>query len=1371
MSRFFDFIEDEEKFFEKAAQRKARRESAAASVDPDFAQRLEESAKTSPWMRGPAHVALTRAGVAPSSPAYKKAAEAAAKRESKKGLGWHSVGDFVNAAAGVSSTATRGAVRALTTALSAPYEEAQAGIRNAASQGRLGSAAVGVGPLGLLGAAAGWAAGDEVEGEAKPFQSSAAVAIGSLVKGDRVDLGTGFFPGGDVRKEQVRRARSVQIGGRSLTPGRLLATSVTEPGTKPYTVLSGFVDAAAAVADPAAKGLKVAGQARAAHKFFTATDAAEAGLVRGRRPAVIAEQVERWIDSPKATKLAEKLAEDTDFLSIWRRTGKKVPVDVVLKLKDAGDPVAVKQVLRESVLGGQIREKIGAGPLSDIGLTVKRQTGQVRLLQQMPGNHVDMSDPDRAVETIDRFLRNAKVDDATISGHLETVARARFGPERLEALKPVMESVESALKAHGMDAPDARRATTMFLNSFEDMRRYFVDAIGRNEIVPGTVIGANGEPIASPHLFAEYLNKVVPLPDARDIRRTVSAFAPVFKVPGVKESIAFADFMQNSVWKFFALARGAWTVRVVGEEQGRMAVSGLDSAFKHPISYIAYVTGRKGSTGITGDPLDDAEEFLQAMSRGSAGWRNSEPGRVVTSAKRIVQRGEDVYAESWADELGQMAGDPVASKIAAEGVDAVREWFWSGPGQMFRKSLETAEPQFGNRLFADAWLDSVAKRISIKTGGDPDLLDVVRTGKFNGARVVGPDTKTSKDFLAALAAKAEAGVGPAAVKGDVILSGSVGRTAEAAAAWDKAVEATFNVLMSKPTNRLSRSPAFKQFYWRRMAEVIAFGDAKAQRAAIANAKKAGMTKADIDALQKAVPADADGLNLDQLDAIAKAFALDETKKLLFDLSNRSQFSDITRIIFPFAEAWREIMTTWARLGTQNPQIIRRGQQLVEGARGAGFFYTDPQTGEEVFAYPGTEWLNEQVTGVPTPFVGSVQGLNMAGSSIFPALGPVLQIPASKIIPNKPDWKWAREFAMPFGEPDMSQGVMESQLPAWAKKLQKWFSDPESDRVFANTVIDTARYLVSTGEYSTGSQEELDRLMVDATRKARYLYVMRGLVQFGAPTAPRPVAVAEVDGKTVVAQTLLDDFQKMQKEDYDSAVGRFLDKYGEDALLYMQGKTKSLVGKLPMDQEGIDWVRENPKIAKKYPLAFGFFAPTGGEFSFDAYNQYLDEGKIHPLTPEENAKLANSTVAWMIYRQAKAKVGNSKEEAAWLRDVKAALEEEYPGFGETLMIPQKAKPEEVVKQLEKAANDPALADTDTAKALKLYFKARSQAMASAKAAGLASFTKADKAAPVREWLRQVAAAIDEEYPGFSEVFDRGLAPEMKDDEPVAEEEEQ
>lgn len=167
-----------------------------------------------------------------------------------------------------------------------------------------------------------------------------------------------------------------------------------------------------------------------------------------------------------------------------------------------------------------------------------------------------------------------------------------------------------------------------------------------------------------------------------------------------------------------------------------------------------------------------------------------------------------------------------------------------------------------------------------------------------------------------------------------------------------------------------------------------------------------------------------------LEDLAKAHALEDVKNLLYDTTRRHGVMDILRNVFPFGEAWVEVLSTWARLMVQNPQILRRGQIMIEGARDAGFLYTDPQSGEEMFNYPGSGMIfnaatkqpaNVGITATAGAMAGGIGGL--AGMGPFGAfLGAAAGAAAGAIAPGMGMMPAGNLFTGPLGIPSEGNEV-------------------------------------------------------------------------------------------------------------------------------------------------------------------------------------------------------------------------------------------------------------------------------------------------------------------------------------------------------------
>lgn len=89
--------------------------------------------------------------------------------------------------------------------------------------------------------------------------------------------GGGFFPAGPAREAAVQAQReAANINGHALTPGRAIAGAVVQPGSRPYSIISGLTDATIAMkGDPAAIALgELSDAVKAARTFAPTGDAA-----------------------------------------------------------------------------------------------------------------------------------------------------------------------------------------------------------------------------------------------------------------------------------------------------------------------------------------------------------------------------------------------------------------------------------------------------------------------------------------------------------------------------------------------------------------------------------------------------------------------------------------------------------------------------------------------------------------------------------------------------------------------------------------------------------------------------------------------------------------------------------------------------------------------------------------------------------------------------------------------------------------------------------------------------------------------------------------------------------------------------------------
>lgn len=287
---------------------------------------------------------------------------------------------------------------------------------------------------------------------------------------------------------------------------------------------------------------------------------------------------------------------------------------------------------------------------------------------------------------------------------------------------------------------------------------------------------------------------------------------------------------------------------------------------------------------------------------------------------------------------------------------------------------------------------------------------------------------------------------------------------------------------------------------------------------------------------------AGNIGIHDVHRLAAGWAGDKVKGLLYDVHRKHQFFDAFRNVFPFGEAWLEIMSTWARLMWENPVIFRRAQQVFEGGRESGFLHRDPETGEEMFSYPAGGVLAglasrladlpgvgavlpgtgaaDLFAGMGTSEVrleGRLAGLNLFTGQWLPGFGPLVQIPASHvlemsrldpIIEALSPWEgqtvrdWLSERAMPFGEQKLDSQIFFKLLPVWMRRVLAAYNiaDGNMMRLKDNTTIDIVRALLLAG-HPASTAEDLAALQAKAESMSSSLALVRGLAQMISPTGP------------------------------------------------------------------------------------------------------------------------------------------------------------------------------------------------------------------------------------------------------------------------------
>lgn len=85
----------------------------------------------------------------------------------------------------------------------------------------------------------------------------------------------------------------------------------------------------------------------------------------------------------------------------------------------------------------------------------------------------------------------------------------------------------------------------------------------------------------------------------------------------------------------------------------------------------------------------------------------------------------------------------------------------------------------------------------------------------------------------------------------------------------------------------------------------------------------------------------------QIDVASREFALGQVKRIMFDFTRQSRFTELLSVVFPFPQPFFEGFQAWSHIAWRNPEAIGRGMTLYRMAVDSGLIETDPVSGELV----------------------------------------------------------------------------------------------------------------------------------------------------------------------------------------------------------------------------------------------------------------------------------------------------------------------------------------------------------------------------------------------------------------------------------------
>jgi len=906
------------------------------------------------------------------------------------------------------------------------------------------------------------------------------------------------------------------------------------------------------------------------------------------------------------------------------------------------------------------------------------------------------------------------------------------------------------------------------------------------------------------------------------------------------------DFYMGTIFKPLVLLRPAWTLRVVGEEQLRILADGVIGVTERPMQLISRIIGSPSRRAYkTEKGWGGGMTFEKGIGESESVAFGAVSGFDSTVKWDNVNKIEDLtkWGEGQVNVITKLMQSKIAKRIAEirllDPTDQAKAY-----NQLVTDLLTRGTPEFealqavavkGNNLFAKYFevakkgnnrevmgdfvdmLENHIKNSVTKTGQEDvanGIWELIATGKFTKAdntvldlnklvdEIIDPFTgeklskKKMQELQEAWNTDLQVGIKEYVDEFGDLLPDIVKWKSQPIPAnqgtWDKWVQWGMEILMTNRTNNLSRIPVFKAQYWKKSRELIAISTEEVKQKIIAGARKANLAESEIKKMEK-VKSVADGINdANLIEQFAKASGVNKVKGLLYDITEKRRFWEATRWIFPFGNAYQEVITTWIGLMRANPSIVPRTQTVWSGSTqptdtfedtGNGFFFENPTNGQAVFNYPGTGLVqnymfgDDDTTKINMPVYAS--SVNIA-ASIMPGFGPIITLPAAFIFKSTPGESWWNNLIFgDFPAPDLSDPKSIAKtlgMPSWLDKVATliWNKEENTTGIYGNTVMDTYKALLYSGQINDSTEEGMKAGMELALDKSKTLYALRIASQFIGPAGiVSPLYELKPENMDYfMFETLADEYRTIKESvNYDDAVATaiFIEKYGLNPLPLTVSKSVSME-KFPVTVEGYDWYKDNQDLYELYPLVAWYLEPPPvyAEFSFPAYKQGILLNKREYRTPEQWAVAKNKllgAIALRQYEQTIGITGNNTNAARALRNAKKKeLEQTYWGYGQPSIVGQPAQPSigMQVDQLIKMAQDPSLQDNEVVISLNKYLDKRQIIINEFVAAGMSEtiWTSSSKYIGIRTMLRGYANQLIQENGNFGPLFDQLLAKELE-----------
>lgn len=307
-------------------------------------------------------------------------------------------------------------------------------------------------------------------------------------------------------------------------------------------------------------------------------------------------------------------------------------------------------------------------------------------------------------------------------------------------------------------------------------------------------------------------------------------------------------------------------------------------------------------------------------------------------------------------------------------------------------------------------------------------------------------------------------------------------------------------------------------------------------------------------------------DLRHLEQRSREYALRQVRTTMYELGAQTNLAHLTRFVMPFYSAWQEVLTRWIGLSLDDPSRLAHGLQIWTSPNRAGLVVdskgepvgvdSEVPAEEQYLVVPLPTWFSKHVPGA-----ANVESLALPKASLntilsgpnplVPGIGPIAAIPIAALVRDRPDLTESFDLVLPYGA---GKSWKDQVLPAWAKRVA---SAAEEDRTYLNSVNKIVIELETDRRRGLTTLAGQD-LYAEAVKRAKSFWKLRTVANWTLPVSP--AYRSPYEPFFVAARNYRESYAKMPL--MKDPTGRsweeaYLDDFGADYFTFTESLSKSI----------------------------------------------------------------------------------------------------------------------------------------------------------------------------------------------------------------------